>query len=229
MRARAGRGRGRIRELGTRRRPEPGIVARPSGSIGDPAPPPHTHPLPTHSYVNRLDVHLRRAEPEGDNPSALACYSTLLSIISEDVFHDGARARTRMCRCSSGPACRPAGPGTVARHGLRLLRLHPAPRSNSPSCPPHVVLPRILADTLTPAAVIGRCDRPVCRPPLAGAWTYAPVVNSGVAWRLVAWRWTLGGERRLVVVNFSDQQGASHRAISGIPGASSSARAGTAG
>jgi len=40
-----------------------------------------------------------------------------------------------------------------------------------------------------------------------GTWTYIHVPKSGSGWRLLAWRWEYQGEKRLVVVNFSDQEG----------------------
>lgn len=42
----------------------------------------------------------------------------------------------------------------------------------------------------------------------AGSWSYLGVGSSDTAWRLVAWKWVAGEERRLVVVNYSDQTGA---------------------
>jgi len=39
-----------------------------------------------------------------------------------------------------------------------------------------------------------------------GSWTYVDVPRDGTGWRLVAWRWALGDTKRLVVVNFSDQE-----------------------
>ena len=41
-----------------------------------------------------------------------------------------------------------------------------------------------------------------------GTWTYISVDKSGTGWRLVAWRWSdSAGNKRLVVVNFSDTEG----------------------
>jgi len=40
-----------------------------------------------------------------------------------------------------------------------------------------------------------------------GTWQYASVTGSDTAWRLMAWMWTYGSERRLCVINFSDTQG----------------------
>lgn len=40
-----------------------------------------------------------------------------------------------------------------------------------------------------------------------GTWTYINVPSEGSGWRLMAWRWEYYGEKRLIVVNFSDQQG----------------------
>eukprot|EP01100_Stratorugosa_tubuloviscum_P010254 TRINITY_DN437_c0_g3_i1.p1 TRINITY_DN437_c0_g3~~TRINITY_DN437_c0_g3_i1.p1 ORF type:complete len:526 (+),score=213.75 TRINITY_DN437_c0_g3_i1:58-1635(+) len=40
-----------------------------------------------------------------------------------------------------------------------------------------------------------------------GTWTYLPVTGSDTAWRLMAWRWEYGNEKRACVLNFSDQQG----------------------
>jgi hypothetical protein len=41
-----------------------------------------------------------------------------------------------------------------------------------------------------------------------GTWTYIDVDKSGTGWRLVAWRWgDSDGNKRLVVVNFSDTMG----------------------
>jgi len=39
-----------------------------------------------------------------------------------------------------------------------------------------------------------------------GTWTYIDVPKEGTSWRLLAWRWSLGDTKRLVVVNFSDQE-----------------------
>ena len=39
-----------------------------------------------------------------------------------------------------------------------------------------------------------------------GTWTNIPTSTSGTEWRLVAWRWALGSHKRLVVVNFSNEQ-----------------------
>jgi len=45
-------------------------------------------------------------------------------------------------------------------------------------------------------------------PAFSGTWNYAPVINSGDAWRLMAWRWNYNNtSKRLVVVNFSDASG----------------------
>merc|ERR1719330_174512 len=40
-----------------------------------------------------------------------------------------------------------------------------------------------------------------------GTWTFVSVPKSGSGWRLTAWRWEYNGEKRLVIVNWSDQQG----------------------
>lgn len=40
-----------------------------------------------------------------------------------------------------------------------------------------------------------------------GTWNNIDTPLSGTAWRLVAWRWAFGDEKRLVVVNFSNEQG----------------------
>jgi len=40
-----------------------------------------------------------------------------------------------------------------------------------------------------------------------GTWTYIDVPKEHSGWRLMAWRWALGGTKRLVVINFSDQTG----------------------
>eukprot|EP00753_Platysulcus_tardus_P016998 PLAT618.1.p1 GENE.PLAT618.1~~PLAT618.1.p1 ORF type:complete len:521 (-),score=233.06 PLAT618.1:123-1685(-) len=40
-----------------------------------------------------------------------------------------------------------------------------------------------------------------------GTFAYSDVQNSGDAWRLVAWRWFDSSQRRLCVVNYSNQQG----------------------
>jgi len=39
-----------------------------------------------------------------------------------------------------------------------------------------------------------------------GTWTFIDTPKQGSGWRLVAWRWEYQGEKRLVIVNFSDQQ-----------------------
>jgi len=39
-----------------------------------------------------------------------------------------------------------------------------------------------------------------------GTWNYIDTPKDGSGWRLVAWRWEYQGEKRLVIVNFSDQQ-----------------------
>lgn len=91
--------------------------------------PPGLAPEPR--FKNRLDVHLRRAEPEQPSQSAEACYQNVFRVLRQPVFHSK-----------------------------------------------------------------------------ASTWTYSTVGNSGNSWRLVAWRWSDGGdERRLVVVNYSNQQG----------------------
>jgi len=78
----------------------------------------------------KLDVQLRRATKEIPNPALVDQYKTLLSIISDDVFH-------------------------------------------------------------------------------TGKWTFIETPKGGTAWRLSAWRWASadGNRRRLVIVNFSDQEG----------------------
>jgi len=40
-----------------------------------------------------------------------------------------------------------------------------------------------------------------------GMWTNIDVSKEGSGWRLLAWRWSLGDTKRLVVVNFSDEWG----------------------
>jgi len=40
-----------------------------------------------------------------------------------------------------------------------------------------------------------------------GTWTMISIPQSGSGWRLTAWRWEHNGEKRLVVFNWSDQQG----------------------
>lgn len=39
-----------------------------------------------------------------------------------------------------------------------------------------------------------------------GSWTFIDVPADGSGWRLTAWRWEHDGEKRLVVINFSEQQ-----------------------
>merc|ERR1712060_465671 len=40
-----------------------------------------------------------------------------------------------------------------------------------------------------------------------GTWTFVDVPKSGSGWRITAWRWEYNGDNRLVVINFSEQQG----------------------
>jgi len=42
---------------------------------------------------------------------------------------------------------------------------------------------------------------------LNGTWNYLNVVGSESSWRLVAWRWCLGSEKRVCVVNYSHDKG----------------------
>jgi len=50
-----------------------------------------------------------------------------------------------------------------------------------------------------------------------GTWTYLPLPSD--SWRLIAYKWTLGSSKRLVVVNFSDQQGWGNVQLSDAEGA----------
>jgi len=81
-------------------------------------------------FSKKLDVQLRRATKETPNTSLMQQYGKLLSIISDDVFHDG-------------------------------------------------------------------------------VWTFIDTPKDGSAWRISAWRWSSkdGSKKRLIVVNFSDQEG----------------------
>jgi len=40
-----------------------------------------------------------------------------------------------------------------------------------------------------------------------GQWTYLNVQQTDTSWRLIAYKWTYNGQKRLCVLNFSDQQG----------------------
>eukprot|EP00696_Hemimastix_kukwesjijk_P002005 gnl/Hemi2/12449_TR4245_c0_g1_i1.p1 gnl/Hemi2/12449_TR4245_c0_g1~~gnl/Hemi2/12449_TR4245_c0_g1_i1.p1 ORF type:complete len:550 (+),score=133.09 gnl/Hemi2/12449_TR4245_c0_g1_i1:162-1652(+) len=41
-----------------------------------------------------------------------------------------------------------------------------------------------------------------------GQWVYCDVGSTDTSWRLMAWRWGLGDERRVCIINFSDTTGA---------------------
>eukprot|EP00697_Spironema_sp_BW2_P012622 gnl/Spiro4/29220_TR14290_c0_g1_i1.p1 gnl/Spiro4/29220_TR14290_c0_g1~~gnl/Spiro4/29220_TR14290_c0_g1_i1.p1 ORF type:complete len:533 (-),score=123.66 gnl/Spiro4/29220_TR14290_c0_g1_i1:115-1713(-) len=51
-----------------------------------------------------------------------------------------------------------------------------------------------------------------------GVWTYASVAPGNDAWRLVAWKWSLGSERRLCVINYSDGNAAASVVLSDVEG-----------
>jgi hypothetical protein len=51
---------------------------------------------------------------------------------------------------------------------------------------------------------------PVGAPFHAGHFQLVSVNPAGTGWRLLAWRWTCGPHRRLVVINYSDEPGWAH-------------------
>lgn len=50
----------------------------------------------------------------------------------------------------------------------------------------------------------------------AGTWNWIDVKDDDSAWRLMAWRWDLDNEKRLVVVNYSDATGAGRAVLPNI-------------